>query len=61
MKVKIISCREPLLWYKRHIGETFDVVREDLEYYWCLERNLAWKCMNIVHKMDCQIVNELKG
>ena len=60
MKIKIIKCNSKLLWYFKHIGETFEVVRQDSEYYWCIERNIAWKCTNIVHKADCQVVNELE-
>lgn len=60
MKVKIVKCKDSLMWYKRYIGEIFEVVRQDSEYYWCLEKNLAWKCINIIPKTDCVIVDELK-
>lgn len=60
MKVKIVKCKDSLMWYKRYIGEIFEVVRQDSEYYWCLEKNLDWKCINIIPKTDCVIVDELK-
>ena len=40
-------------------GEIFEVVRQGLEYYWCLERNLAYRCLNIIPKQDAIEVNEL--
>lgn len=60
MKVKVVNCKDNLLWYKKHIGEIFEVVRQDSEYYWCLEKNLAWRCLNIINKADCVIIDELK-
>ena len=38
-KIKVISCENKLMWYFKHIGDIFEVEREDSEYYWCLEKN----------------------
>ena len=59
MKIKIINCDNPMLWHYKHKGEIFEVVRQDPEYYWCLERNLAYRCLNIIPKQDAIEVNEL--
>lgn len=59
MKIKIVNCNNPMLWYYRHKGEIFEVVRQDSEYYWCLERTLAYRCLNIIPKQDAIEVNEL--
>lgn len=59
MKIKIVNCNNPMLWYYKYKGEIFEVVRQDSEYYWCLERNLAYRCLNIIPKQDAIEVNEL--
>lgn len=56
MKIKIIKCNNKLLWYFKHIGEIFEVVRQDSEYYWAYEKNLAWRCVNIISKADCEVI-----
>lgn len=61
MKIKIIKCNNKLLWHFKHMGEIFEVVRQDSEYYWAYEKNLAWRCVNIIPKEDAIEVNELTG
>lgn len=57
MKVKIINCKDELLWYNKHIGETFDVVKVSSWAYWCRERN-EYKASNFIHKSDAEVVSE---
>ena len=56
MKIKVIKCNNKLLWYVRHIGEIFEVVRQDEEQYWAYEKNLAWRCLNLISKADCEVI-----
>jgi hypothetical protein len=55
-KIKVLKCNNSLLWYAQHIGEEFDVLKEEANAYWCRERQHPF-CLNWVLKEDA----ELKG
>lgn len=46
-----------MLWYNKHIGETFEVLREEESVYWTRERN-SWNCLNWIRKLDCEVVDD---
>lgn len=56
MKIKVINCHDKMLWYSKHIGEVFEVLREEEAVYWTRERN-SWNCLNWIRKLDCEVVD----
>lgn len=58
LKIKITNCSDSLMWYSKHIGEVYTVVRDysthSNEY---LVRD-AYGYLNIVRPKDCEIVGE---
>lgn len=58
MKIKITKCSDSMMWYSKHIGEVYTVVRDysthSNEY---LVRD-AYGYLNIVRPKDCEIVGE---
>ena len=58
LKIKITNCSDSLMWYSKHIGEVYSVVRDysthSNEY---LVRD-AYGYLNIVRPKDCEIVGE---
>lgn len=58
MKIKITKCSDSMMWYSKHIGEIYSVVRdyskESNEY---LVRD-AYGYLNIIRPRDCVIVGE---
>jgi hypothetical protein len=55
MKLKIVQCKDSMMWYAKRVGEEVEFVREDKEYYWSRE---PAGHTNIVHKQDAVIVYE---
>lgn len=53
MKIKIIKCGSPMLWYYRHVGKTFRLLREDDEGYWTRQPE---GYLNVVRKQDAEII-----
>lgn len=56
MKIKVINCHDKMLWYSKHIGEVFEVLREEEAVYWTRELN-SWHCLNWIRKLDCEVVD----
>lgn len=56
MKIKVLKCYDSMLWYNKHVGETFEVLREEESVYWTRERN-SWNCLNWIRKLDCEVVD----
>lgn len=52
-KLEIISCGDSMMWYNDHIGETFDLIREDMRYFWCIE---PAGFINVVEKKDAKLI-----
>jgi len=50
--LKIVSCRDSLMWYSDLVGEFVPLIREEAGCYISKERA---GYINIVHKYDCEI------
>ncbi len=64
MKVRVVSCKNPILWYNKHMGEEFIVHFIEDQAYWTRERDGVFNCLNWIHRDDCTIVEgniETKG
>ena len=48
---KIISCSDPMMWYRDLVNELIYIERETVDYYWSREQNI-YNCLNILHKQD---------
>lgn len=57
MKVKITKCNDELLWYSKHIGEVFEVVKVTPWHFWCREKD-EYKATNFIHKNDVEILEK---
>lgn len=57
MKIKVIQCDDHMLWYKKRIGQIFEVLREDEAVYWTREGGY-FNCLNWIRKLDCEVVDE---
>ena len=54
-QIKVLRCLDSILWYNKHVGETFEVQKESDRYYWVREKD-SWQCLNFVLKSDAQEV-----
>lgn len=59
MKIKIVKCNDPLMWYYSRVGEEFQVERyvQGSTIYWCREGG-SWNCLNIVNIEDTEITED---
>ena len=55
MKIQILKCTDPRMWYNSLVGEHLFVEREDKEYYWCREIE---GYLNIILKSDATEVHQ---
>jgi hypothetical protein len=55
MKIRVIRCSDPLLWYAKHVGEEFYVEFSDQNCYWSREVDGVFNCLNWLHKEDAII------
>lgn len=53
MKIKIINCYDPMMWYKNSMGLTFDIVSREKDAYWVRDNN---GFLNIVMSEDAEIL-----
>lgn len=56
MKIKVLQCYDSLLWYAKHVGDVFEVIREEEAVYWTRERGY-FRCLNWIRKADCEVVD----
>jgi hypothetical protein len=54
MKIKIIKCKDMLLWYRNRIGEEFEVQFVEDKAYWTREGG-TFNALNWVYKEDATI------
>ena len=54
-KVKVLKCSNFMLWYKDHVGEEFDVVREEKTAWWVREKERPHP-INWIYKTDSEII-----
>lgn len=60
MKVKILRCHDPRMWYNSCIGEEFDIYRLEAEegLIWCHSLP-PLRSINFVYEEDGEVINEL--
>jgi hypothetical protein len=56
MKIKIVACKDSLLWYYDHLGKEFEVVKQDKNIYWVCEPDTTFRLLNWVDKKDAQLL-----
>lgn len=54
MKIKVVKCSNPILWYAEHIGEEFEVQYVEDKAYWTREKDTL-RCLNWIDKDDAII------
>lgn len=54
-RIKILKCSNFMLWYKQHIGEEFEVVREEKTSWWVREKDKP-NPINWVYKTDSELI-----
>lgn len=58
MKIKILKCSDPLMWYNKEVGNIFiliDRFPEDKQVYWTREPQ---GYLNIIMRYDAELINE---
>ncbi len=55
MKIKVIKCKNSLLWYAKYIGEEFVVEFIDDKAYWSRERDGRFNALNWIDKDDATV------
>ena len=58
LKIKITNCSDRLMWYSKHIGEVYTVVRDYSTHSNAYLVRDAYGYLNIVRPKDCEIVGE---
>ena len=58
LKIKITNCSDRLMWYSKHIGEVYTVVRDYSTHSDAYLVRDAYGYLNIVRPKDCEIVGE---
>ena len=55
--IKIVSFKNPLLWYATHVGKTFEICRTDSRerIYWVRETEFPF-ALNWVHWNDAELL-----
>lgn len=56
MKVKVLKCSNPILWYNQHIGEIFDVLWIEGNAYWTRERDGVYNATNWIYASDAEVL-----
>ncbi len=54
-QIKIVKCKNSLLWYHSYIGKVFTVVRSEKNAYWVRELEFPF-CINWIYKDDVEVV-----
>ena len=58
LKIKITNCSDSLMWYSKHIGDVYTVVRDYSTHSNAYLVRNACGYLNIVRPKDCEIVGE---
>ena len=58
LKIKITNCSDRLMWYSKHIGEVYTVVRDYSTHSNAYLVRDTYGYLNIVRPKDCEIVGE---
>lgn len=54
MKIRVIDCKDALLWYAKRIGEEFNVEFIDDKAYWSREGG-TYNALNWIKKEDATV------
>lgn len=54
MWVKIIKCSFPESWYAKLVGETFEVYKEDGEFYLVEDEDMKYGFQRFINNEDCE-------
>lgn len=57
MRIKIVDCSDPMMWYSKRINEEFTVVKTDSHGYWCREGGF-YNSLNWIHTKDAEVIDE---
>lgn len=62
VKIKIVSCRDSMLWYNARVGEEFYVFATEWDHlrhfrYLWVRTGDAWNTSNWVYENDAEYVN----
>lgn len=57
-RVKILSCKDSMRWYSKHVGKEWDVIEDCGIEYKC---RAADGYLNFILKEDCKPVEKNKG
>jgi hypothetical protein len=52
MKVRVIACSDPQMWYANRVGESIPLVREDADGYWARE---PAGYLNVIKRADAVV------
>ena len=58
LKIKITKCSDSMMWYSKHIGEVYTVVRDYSTHSNAYLVRDTYGYWNIVRPKDCEIVGE---
>ena len=58
LKIKITKCSDSSMWYSKHIGEVYTVVRDYSTHSNAYLVRDTYGYLNIVRPKDCEIVGE---
>jgi hypothetical protein len=58
IKIQVKNCHDSLLWYKGHIGDTFDVVWFDPDegVFWVREKDGVYNARNWIACKDAEVL-----
>lgn len=54
-KIKVLKCSNFMLWYRKYIGEEFEVVREEKSAWWVREKDHP-NPINWIYKTDSEVI-----
>lgn len=57
MRLKVVGCSDPMMWYSGMVGEELPLASESEDVYWSFETSPP-HCKNIVLKQDAVLVDE---
>lgn len=59
LKIEVKKCHNTLLWYSKHVGDSFDVLWFDIEegVFWVREKDDTYKARNWIACKDAEVIN----
>ena len=62
IKIKIVRCSDPRLWYNEHLNEIFTLVdvewskNSEVTFFW-VRTGDEWNTSNLIHRVAAEYVN----